>query len=732
MLIYFLIGVLLITVITLNILTLKKETVSTSTKLAYTLTSLSLLFWQIILIYSSSIQDYPFFHRLTFFFALWLVEGWKMLSIYYPNRQAIKKEKLSLWIGLLISAISSILLLATNNIISRYDMLTGEVFFTKLQYVFFGFIIFEIILLIAKFYKRFREERESRLYFKYIFYATALYGGLGIIFNLILPLLGYQDYSIIGSLVGLVPIIAIFYTIYSPRVFSTRFIKGKFYHLLLTSILMFSMLLVFYFIIAPISSDSLTLETLLIIIISSITLTIIFQNSNNLLNKLLEKYFLEETYRYENIQKEFLDNLKGNLNFQEISQSFEKFLNLRMLIDKTNLILIERGRIVFSKNPSDTDTIKNNYKKIQDFSNKEISIISDNQIKEILGNNHYKTMITIKDNASISTVILLGEKRNKEPLTSEEVILLETFGRILNLTISRAKLFQEIEDLNNSLQQKVSEQTKELQQKVKQLEEARRKEADMIDIMGHELRTPMSIVKLNTDLLHNFTHNVPKKKEDFKKYVRRIKDAVDTEIKLINTLLSSAKLEGNKIELNPEKVNIIDQIKMSIHAQESRAKRKGIELKTEFNTTTQYIFADHARTVEVLNNLIDNAVKYTQQGMVEVKTEDTEEYIKVSVQDTGPGMSEEDIKNLGKKFFRTQNYTKSKYSDDIDIVRPGGTGLGLYVTFSLIKKMGGEIQVDSKVGEGTTFTFTLPKYNGQETKKSDDSKDMFSRLGLRE
>jgi signal transduction histidine kinase len=293
-------------------------------------------------------------------------------------------------------------------------------------------------------------------------------------------------------------------------------------------------------------------------------------------------------------------------------------------------------------------------------------------------------------------------------------------------------LYKEIENLNASLQHKVDLQTQELQQKVKELQEARRKEADMIDIMGHELRTPMSVVKLNTDLLHNFTHNVEKRKEDYKKYVKRIKDAVETEIKLINTLLSSAKLEGDKIELNPEKVDIREQIKMVLHAQEDRANKKGIKLITEFNTHQPYVFADHSRIVEVLSNLIDNAVKYTQEGSVTIKTEDQDRYIKTSIIDTGPGMTDEDLKNLGKKFFRTGNYTQSELNDDIDIVRPGGTGLGLYVTFNLIRKMGGEIHVESEVGKGSSFIFTLPTYNGQESKSTDGSKDMFSRLGLRE
>ena len=104
--------------------------------------------------------------------------------------------------------------------------------------------------------------------------------------------------------------------------------------------------------------------------------------------------------------------------------------------------------------------------------------------------------------------------------------------------------------------------------------------------------------------------------------------------------------------------------------------------------------------------------------------------VQVSVVDTGEGISEEDIKNLGKKFYRATNYIESDESDDFDIVRPGGTGLGLYVTFNLIGKMGGDIRVESELGKGSKFIFTLPKYAGQKVEKV-ESNDMFERLGLK-
>jgi signal transduction histidine kinase len=731
MFIYFLLTVLITIVSVLNFLVIKKKSISSNTKIAYTIISLSLLLWQITLVYFTFITDYAFLHRLTFFFAIWLILGWLMIAIYYPKRKAGKKEKFVISSSFLLSAVVSFLLLGTDLIIQDYILETGEVVFTKAQYFFFLFILIEIIYLIIKFYFRFKKEKESRLYFKYIFFATAFYAFSGLIFNLSLPLLGYQNYSIVGSFIGLIPTIAVFYTIYAKRVFSTKFIIGKFYYYVINIFLITIMLSAFFYFLSGFQQDYKNLEFAFIIVISAIVFLIATENLRRFLNSLLKNYFLENTYRYENIQQELLDKTKGNLTFKDISNSLSKFLAERVGIEEHNLILIERGKIIFSKNSKDENLIKSVYSKINLISQDTVSVIAESIPEEILTQSNYKTLISLKENGTISAIILLAEKENKEPLTLEEVILLETSMRILNLTLSRAKLFKEVQDLNSSLKQKVSDQTQELRQKVKQLEAARRKEADMIDIMGHELRTPMSVVKLNTDLLSNFSENIMKRREDFTKYVKRIKDAVDTEIKLINTLLSSAKLEGDKIELNPEKVDIVEQIKMAIHAQESRAKRKGLEIKTNFSPGAHNVYADHARTIEILNNLIDNAVKYTEQGSVTVTTKEEGEFVRISVIDTGHGLSEEDIAKLGTKFFRTSTYIESEDNDDIDIVRPGGTGLGLYVTFNLIRKMGGEIHVESEKDKGSIFTFTLPKYTNQKSTGSKESNDMFERMGLK-
>jgi signal transduction histidine kinase len=229
-----------------------------------------------------------------------------------------------------------------------------------------------------------------------------------------------------------------------------------------------------------------------------------------------------------------------------------------------------------------------------------------------------------------------------------------------------------------------------------------------------------TIVKLNIELLQKYIDSNP---EEFKKYLDRMSSAVETEIGLINTLLTSAKLEGDKVEIKYEKVNIKESIEMAIHGQEKDLK-EGVSINTNIERNLPYAYADKIRVAEVLNNLIGNAIKYTERGSITISAKSEGTNITINVKDTGKGISKEDMEKLGEKFYRVDNYLES------DIVRPGGSGLGLYVSFGLVRLMGSKIEVKSEVGMGSTFSFTLPQYTNQII-DSTDTIDRFQILGLK-
>ena len=465
---------------------------------------------------------------------------------------------------------------------------------------------------------------------------------------------------------------------------------------------------------------------------------------------LSNKLFLSEKDILENSVKSFSFSISGRTDLEGLSKNALKYITEKTSVKTLKLLIYDdanKKSYGFSKGEWELKNLekilievprywRDTTKEIKPLVRAELEYIRNRDplssrqlvgILQILEIEKIQIIYPIIAGNKIMGLFLIKDLPNKELFRSSELLLLEKIYSHLHNSINRALLYQQLQTFNQTLQQRVNEQTEELQIKVQQLEEARRKESDMIDIMGHELRTPATIVKLNIDMLEKYIDSNP---QEFKKYVERIKEAIENEIKLINTLLSSAKLEGTEIEINKERINIKNEIEMALHGYEEEAKKKGIKIEKIVDFNTPDVYADKARTVEILNNLIDNAIKYTDKGTVTVKGLYDKKYVTVSIKDTGKGIPKEEIPKLGQKFHRVGNYLES--NKRLDIVRPGGTGLGLYVTFKLIELMGGKILVNSEPNVGSEFVFTLPVFKGEnETKKEENSNNMFEKLGLR-
>lgn len=349
------------------------------------------------------------------------------------------------------------------------------------------------------------------------------------------------------------------------------------------------------------------------------------------------------------------------------------------------------------------------------------------QVLNFMDSHKISVLYPFNTRTRFNGLLILGYREDGYPLALDEIEILERMVDNTSISIGRAMLYEEIQEFSGTLKQKVDEQTKELQQKVLELEEARRKERDMIDIMGHELRTPATIAKLNIELMEQYIDRNPK---DYKKYLDRVKNSIENEIRLINALLTSAKLEGEKIELHRERLSLGEIIENIIHMYTYDAKSKNLKIIQDIDEDMPDVFADKVRVTEIMDNLLNNAIKYTEEGSVIIQTSHTADHVQVNVIDSGMGIPDEEMPKLGTKFHRVGNYIKGK--DKFDIVRPGGTGLGLYVVFALVEQMGGKIWVKSELGKGTTFSFTLPVYTNQKEDIVDTkTKDMYKKFGLK-
>ncbi len=266
----------------------------------------------------------------------------------------------------------------------------------------------------------------------------------------------------------------------------------------------------------------------------------------------------------------------------------------------------------------------------------------------------------------------------------------------------------------------VQRQGERLEKLSAQLTETLRHERDMLDILGHELRTPLGTVRNAIKMLLRSKANGQLTDEQLNKYLVMSDENSVRLAKILETILSSTKIDNNRLTLSFDKVDMQDAVNDTVEANRRRAEEKGLQLNVEAPAQI-FSYGDRDRVQEIVDNLVDNAIKYTDKGSISIKLKQVDQLIILDVIDTGKGIPDGDIPKLGEKFYRSQTYLDNK---ELDVIRPGGTGLGLYVTFSLAKAMGGEIVVSSKMGEGSVFSLRVPAYTGQEVKKGITMQDL--------
>ena len=167
---------------------------------------------------------------------------------------------------------------------------------------------------------------------------------------------------------------------------------------------------------------------------------------------------------------------------------------------------------------------------------------------------------------------------------------------------------------------------------------------------------------------------------------------------MINNILEVSRIASGKFELNKNEVDVEKKINMEVTNLRILANNKGIRLNTKIDKLP-IITTDELRFEEVLNNLIGNAIKFTENGSVTLEAKRDGDFISISVTDTGIGIPEDKIKYLFSNFYQVNSSLDRKY---------GGTGLGLSITKKIVESQGGKISVTSEFGKGSIFTFTLP------------------------
>lgn len=265
------------------------------------------------------------------------------------------------------------------------------------------------------------------------------------------------------------------------------------------------------------------------------------------------------------------------------------------------------------------------------------------------------------------------------------VDLLRTFATQSVLAIRNARQFQELEE------------------KGQQLEVASKHKSQFLANMSHELRTPLNAILGYTELiLDNIYGDVPDK---IREPLKRLDKNGRHLLGLINDVLDLSKIEAGLLTLSPKDYSMQEIVQGVASAVESLATEKKLALKVDVPSDLPCGKGDEQRIAQVLLNLTGNALKFTETGEIRIEVSASNDAFLVSVTDTGPGIAETDQQRIFEEFQQVEGSSTRK---------KGGTGLGLSIAKRIIELHGGRMWVESRMGQGSTFSFTIPVSVGRQ------------------
>ncbi|MFH1820631.1 MAG: HAMP domain-containing sensor histidine kinase [Candidatus Nealsonbacteria bacterium] len=276
--------------------------------------------------------------------------------------------------------------------------------------------------------------------------------------------------------------------------------------------------------------------------------------------------------------------------------------------------------------------------------------------------------------------------------------------KIVQAYFAQRKTSEELKELTEKLEEKVSEQTKKLREAYEKLKVLDKAKSEFISIVSHQLRTPLGITKGYISMMFEGTYGSISQK--IEKPLKNIYSSNERLIRLINDLLNVSRIESGKIKINLERVTLKDftELISSVVAEfKMPAKRNNLSLtfiKPTKKLPQSRLSIDKNKVRQVISNFIDNAIKYTKQGSITIKTEVLPAAIRVKIEDTGAGMKKEEIEGLFKSFARGSVGVR---------VSTEGLGLGLYVAKMFAEMHHGNVWAESKgKDKGSIFYLELP------------------------
>jgi signal transduction histidine kinase len=293
--------------------------------------------------------------------------------------------------------------------------------------------------------------------------------------------------------------------------------------------------------------------------------------------------------------------------------------------------------------------------------------------------------------------IFVGTQNKEALITKGDQEFIGILANQIGQTLDNARLFEKTWRSQQELEVKVEERTRQLTQALDELKKVSKRKSDFISSVSHEIRTPLTSIKGYAAIL--LASKLGALPEEIRSRLEKINRHSDELVHMVNDLLDISRIESGKVEIKKEVLSLRAITDKVADLFSEQFKTKNITFSTNLPDDCQEIFADRGQIERVFINLVGNAFKFTpQNGKIDINANCANKIVQIDVKDTGFGIPQDAQESIFEEFFRVDNTINQEVK---------GTGLGLTLVKHIIEAHQGRIWVKSKVGEGSTFSFTL-------------------------
>lgn len=519
---------------------------------------------------------------------------------------------------------------------------------------------------------------------------------------------GLEWLNIVGSVSIVLFVIIIGYTIIKHKLFNVKAVLARSTaYLLSLGLIVFIASIILFFItdIFEARGVSRSYQQVFYILVT-LVLAISYQPVKKTFDKLTNKLFYKDAYDTQEFLDLFNKTIVSTIELHKLLEESSHTIKLYLKTDYCSFIVNQNNELrVFGDDNLPKPDLENIYAAIQK-SKRKVLINERLSAKEInlknaldAGNLNLAVKLTHKSHPDILGFLVLGVKKSGENYSGQDIGVLNIVANELVIAIQNALRFEEIQQFNVTLQQKVSEATRQLRATNDKLKALDQTKDEFISMASHQLRTPLTSVKGYVSMVLE---------GDAGKITKQQRALLDQAflssqrmVYLIADLLNVSRLRTGKFVIESKPTQLADVIEGEIQQLQESAKAKNMTLTYHRPKAFPMLNLDETKIRQVIMNFADNALYYTPAGgNIDIYLEDKGQTIEFRVEDNGIGVPKNEQHHLFSKFYRAGNAQKA---------RPDGTGLGLFMAKKVVVAQGGAILFRSQEGKGSMFGFSFPK-----------------------